>query len=141
SQISVITEYGSYFIAAAALITAIIIFLLVGVKSMQTARVLIILSSLVLAPTFPTTVGVTFAKFNPSVYGSIFGIIFAVGLAGAVVIPKAIGNMAKGSSVQKSMKLLIPACFILIILSLVMSKAKGPADRIVDKEATINTVQ
>lgn len=139
SQISAITEYGSYFIAAAALITAIIIFLLVGIKSMRTARVFIILLSLALAPTFPTTVGVTFAKFNPSVYGSIFGIIFAVGLAGAVIVPKAIGNMAKGASVQKSMKLLIPACVILIVLSLVMSKVKGPADRVVDKEVTITT--
>ncbi len=126
SQISVITEYGSYFIAGAALISAVIIFLLVGIKSIRTARVLIVLSSLALAPCFPTTVGVTFAKFDPSVYGSVFGIIFAVGLAGAVIIPKVIGNMAKGSSVQKSMKLLVPACVLLIALALIMSIVKGP---------------
>jgi fucose permease len=138
SQISAITVHGSYFIAGGALITAVIIYLLVGIKTMKTARILIILSSLVLAPTFPTTVGVTFAKFDPSVYGSVFGIIFAVGLAGAVIIPKAIGNMAKGSSVQKSLKLLIPACVILIVLSLAMSKAKGPAGRTVVEETTIS---
>ena len=137
SQISAITVYGSYFIAGGALISAVIIFLLVGIKTMKTARILIILSSLVLAPTFPTTIGVTFAKFDSS-YGSIFGIIFAVGLAGAVIIPKAIGNMAKGSSVQKSMKLLIPACAILIVLSLAMSKVKGPVNRTVVEETTVS---
>jgi len=83
---------------------------------------LAILAGLFFAPCFPTTVGVTFAKFEPAVYGSVFGIIFAVGLLGAVIMPKAIGNLAKGSSVQKSLKLLVPACILLIILALVLGR-------------------
>ncbi len=82
-------------------------------------------AGLAFAPCFPTTVGVTFAKFSPEVYGSIFGIIFAVGLLGAVIIPKAIGNMASGSSVQKSLKLLLPACVLLVALAIVLGMLKG----------------
>ena len=126
SQISVITQYGSYFIAGAALVTAVVISMMVTTKSAQSAKVFAVLAGLAFAPCFPTTVGVTFAKFDPSIYGSVFGIIFAVGLAGAVIIPKAIGNMAKGSTVQKSMKLLVPASVLLAIMALIMSIVKGP---------------
>ena len=122
SQIPAITEYGSWFIASAALFAALIILAMTVSKSVMQAQVLAILAGLFFAPCFPTTVGVTFAKFEPAVYGSVFGIIFAVGLLGAVIIPKAIGNLAKGSSVQKSLKLLVPACILLIILALVLGR-------------------
>jgi nitrate/nitrite transporter NarK len=66
-------------------------------------------------------VGVTYSK-HPENFGSVFGIIFAVGLLGAVIIPKAIGNLAKGSSVQRSLKLLLPAGIALIILAIILGK-------------------
>jgi len=122
SQIPAITEYGSWFIAGAALISALIILTMTVTKSVKQTQVLAILAGLAFAPCFPTTVGVTFAKFEPAVYGSVFGIIFAVGLLGAVIVPKAIGNLAKGSSVQKSLKLLIPACVALVILALILGR-------------------
>jgi hypothetical protein len=58
------------------------------------------------------------------VYGSVFGIIFASALLGGATIPKAIGNLAKGkgSTVQKSLRLLIPACVILIVLAVVLGE-------------------
>lgn len=122
SQVPAITEYGSWFIAGAALVAALIILAMTVSKSVMQAQILAILAGLFFAPCFPTTVGVTFAKFEPAVYGSVFGIIFAVGLAGAVIVPKAIGNLAKGSSVQKSLKLLVPACMLLVILALVLDR-------------------
>jgi fucose permease len=122
SQIPVITDYGSWFIAGAALIAAVVILVMTTTKSVAQTKVLVVLVGLAFAPCFPTTVGVTFAKFSPEIYGSIFGIIFAVGLAGAVIVPKAIGNLAKGSSVQKSLRLLLPACVVLIILALILGR-------------------
>jgi fucose permease len=121
SQIAVITQYGSWFVAGAALIAALVILAMAKSGAIWTSA-LAVCAGLAFAPCFPTIVGVTFAKFSPEVYGSIFGIIFAVGLAGAVIVPKAIGNLAKGSSVQKSLKLLVPACVILIVLALVLGK-------------------
>ncbi len=122
SQIPAITESGSWFIAGAAAISAVIILAMTVCKSVSSAWILAALAGFAFAPCFPTTVGITFAKFEPAVYGSVFGIIFAVGLLGAVIIPKAIGNMAKGSSVQKSFKLLVPACIVLMILALILGK-------------------
>lgn len=122
SQISTITAYGSWFIAGASLAAVLIILAMTVSKSAIQAQVLAILAGLFFAPCFPTTVGVTFSKFSPEIRGSVFGIIFAIGLLGAVIVPKAIGNMAKGSSVQKSLRLLVPACVLLIILALVLGK-------------------
>lgn len=122
SQIPTITAYGSWFIAGAALAAVLIILAMTVSKSAIQAQVLAILAGLFFAPCFPTTVGVTFSKFSPEIRGSVFGIIFAIGLLGAVIVPKAIGNMAKGSSVQKSLRLLVPACVLLIILALVLGK-------------------
>jgi len=120
SQIPTITEYGGWYIAGAALIAGLIILGMTRAKSGMRARLLAFVAGLAFGPVFPTTVGVTFAKFSPEIYGSVFGIIFAVGLLGAVLIPKAIGNMAKGSTIQKSLKLLVPLCGILIVMAIVM---------------------
>lgn len=120
SQIPGLTEIGDWFIAGAAAISLLIIIGMIATKSLTMSRVFAALGGLFFAPIFPTTVGVTFSKFTPEIYGSVFGIIFAVGLFGAVIIPKAIGNMARGSSVQKSLRLLIPMAAILIILAILL---------------------
>jgi fucose permease len=118
SQISEITDYGSWFISGAALIAGLVILAMVKSKAVWTSG-LAICAGLALAPCFPTIVGVTYSK-HPENFGSVFGIIFSVGLAGAVVIPKAIGNLSKGSSIQKSLMLLVPMCLILIVLALIL---------------------
>lgn len=123
SQIGSITEYGSWFIAAAALAACLIILAMSRSGAVWTSA-LALCAGLAFAPCFPTIVGVTYSK-HPENFGSVFGIIFAVGLLGAVIIPKAIGNLAKGSSIQKSLKLLIPACIALIILAIVLGRVRG----------------
>jgi len=122
SQIPTITAYGSYFVAAASLGTALIILVMTVTRSVKMAWLLVFVAGLASAPFFPTIVGITFAKFSPEVYGSVFGIIFAGALLGGATIPKAIGNLAKGSTVQKGLKLLIPACVVLVVLALVLGE-------------------
>ncbi|MCK5565673.1 MAG: MFS transporter [Planctomycetes bacterium] len=124
SQMATITTHGHWYIAGAALICGLVILAMTKTGAMWTSA-LAACAGFAFAPCFPTTVGVTFSKFSPEIYGSIFGIIFAVGLAGAVFVPKAIGNFAKGSTIQKSIKLLIPICVILIVLAIMMGKVKG----------------
>ena len=118
SQIEMITVYGSWFIAGAALIIALIILAMTRSGAIWTSA-LAVCAGLAFATGFPTIVGVTYSK-HPDNFGSVFGIIFAIGLFGAVIVPKAIGNLAKGSSVQKSLKLLVPACVLLIVFALVL---------------------
>lgn len=123
SQIGNITTYGGWYVGGAALIAGLII-LAMGKSGAIWTSALAACAGFFFAPCFPTIVGVTFAKFSPEIYGSVFGIIFAVGLLGAVIIPKAIGNLAKGSSIQKSLKLLIPICAALIVLALILGRLK-----------------
>jgi len=120
SFIPAITANGDWALAIAALISGFIILGMTLTKSVSQSRVLASLAGLFFGPIFPTTVGVTFAKFSPEIYGSIFGIIFAVGLLGAVVLPKAVGNIAAGSSIQKSLRLLLPVCALLIIFAILL---------------------
>ncbi len=120
SQIPVITEYGSWFIAGTALVAGLTILGMTRARSALQAQVLAVLGGLALAPIFPTMAGVTFSKFPPEVYGSIIGIMFTLGFLGASIAPRLIGNLAKGSSVQKSLKLLVPLCVLLIILAFVL---------------------
>ncbi len=128
TSLSGVTAMGGYLIALAAVVAAILIVAMMVTKSSGIAYVLAALSGLAFAPAFPTTVGVTFGKFGGG-SGSLFGIIFAIGLLGAVIVPKAIGNMAKGSSVQKSLRLLLPACVLLVALALGLHYVKGPASK------------
>lgn len=120
SQISSITEYGTWFVAGAALI-AVLLIMAMGKSGAIWTSALAVCAGLAFAPCFPTIVGVTYSK-HPDNFGSVFGIIFAVGLLGAVIIPKAIGNLAKGSSIQKSIRLLVPACLALILLALILGR-------------------
>ena len=86
------------------------------------AWLLVFAAGLASAPFFPTIVGITFAKYSPEIYGSVLGIIFAGALLGGATVPKAIGNLAKGSSVQKSMRLLAPLCLLLAVLALILGR-------------------
>ena len=125
SQIRFLTERGHYIIAAMALVAALIILAMTRGGAIWTSA-LVVCAGLAFAPCFPTIVGVTFAKFAGEVHGTVFGIIFAVALLGGVIVPKAIGNLAKGSTVQKSLRLLIPLCAALIVLALVLGNVAGP---------------
>jgi fucose permease len=120
SQVPALTEYGSWFVAAASLAAALLIVGMTVTRNAWRAWLLVFVVGLASAPFFPTIVGITFAKYTPEVYGSVFGIIFAWALLGGATVPKAIGNLAKGSSVQKSMRLLVPLCLLLVILALIL---------------------
>jgi fucose permease len=123
STVKNLTAMGARVITAMAFLSIVAIVLMIVTKSPGLAIAAIILTGLAFAPIFPTIVGVTFAKFEPRLYGSIFGIIFAIGLLGGTFVPKWIGNLSVGSTVQQS--LIIPAVMaaILFLLSLVIGKA------------------
>jgi fucose permease len=84
--------------------------------------VAILLAGLAFAPIFPTIVGVTFAKFDASLYGSIYGIISAVGFLGGTFVPKFIGNLSVGSTVQQSLPIAAIMAAILFAISLFIGR-------------------
>ncbi len=120
SNVPFITEYGAWFVSAAGVASGIVILAMIRTASPIHVIGLSAMAGFIFGLSFPTTLGVTFAKFPEEVRGTVFGTIFAVGLLGSVIMPKAIGNLAKGSSVQKSLRLLLPLCVFQVVLAIVL---------------------
>ena len=126
STVKNLTAIGVKVITAMAFLSLVAIVLMMVTKTPALAIVAVILAGLAFAPIFPTIVGVTFAKFEPSLYGSIFGIIFAVGLLGGTFVPKYIGDMSVNKTVQQSLGIAALMAAILIVFAVLMGlKAKA----------------
>lgn len=126
STIKNLTAIGPKVIFAMSLLSVLAISLMMFAKSPGMGIVAVILVGLAFAPIFPTIIGVTFAKFDPSLYGSIFGIIFSIGLLGGTFIPKYIGNLSVGSSVQHSLSIALVMALILLVISLIIGRVGKP---------------
>ncbi len=127
STIKNLTAIGVRLIATASLVSILAILLMIFTHSSALATIAVILTGLVFAPIFPTIVGITFAKFEPSLYGSIFGIIFAIGLLGGTFVPQIIGNLSVGATVQQSLVIVAVMAGILFLISLVIGRVGRPA--------------
>jgi len=118
STIKNLTTIGVKLVAGMSLVAMAAILVMVLTQSSGLAIVAVVLSGLVFAPIFPTIVGVTFAKFEPRLYGSIFGIIFAVGLLGATIVPQIIGSLSVGATIQQSLLIVFAMAALLFVISL-----------------------
>ena len=127
SSIKNLSALGTGLIAGCAIVAMAGIGLLATTSSSTTAILAVALIGLVFAPVFPTIVGVTFSKYEPKLYGSIFGIIFSIGLLGSMLVPKAIGmiSVGVGSSLQQGLWIPAGMAGVLFVISLLMRKAKG----------------
>jgi len=126
SAVKNLTAMGAKVITWMSLVSLLAIIVMIVAKSPVLGIVAVLLVGLAFAPIFPTIVGVTFAKFDPSLYGSIFGIIFAVGLLGGTFVPKFIGNLSVGSTVQQSLPIAAVMAGILFIISLFIGRVGKP---------------
>ncbi|RPJ80250.1 MAG: MFS transporter [Acidobacteria bacterium] len=120
SAIKNLTAIGIRVIAGAALVSLGAIVLLMMTGSSNVAILAVFLVGLAFAPIFPTIVGVTFSSFDSSLYGSIFGIIFAFGLLGGTFVPKYIGNLSAAGTVQGSLTIAAVMAGLLFVISLIM---------------------
>jgi fucose permease len=129
SAVKNLTAIGVRVIVGAAVVSLVSILIMVWTESAALAILAIVLTGLAFAPIFPTVVGVTFAKFDSSQYGSIFGIIFAVGLLGGTFVPKWIGNLSATGTVQGSLKVaaLMAGLLILVAPALGAGRKKASA--------------
>jgi fucose permease len=118
STVKNLTKIGVRLIAVAALVSVAAILTMILTSSPAVAIAAVVLAGLVFAPIFPTIIGVTFAKFDPSLYGSIFGIMFSVGLLGATFVPKIVGNLSAGATIQQSLMIVFAMAVLLFVISL-----------------------
>jgi MFS transporter, FHS family, glucose/mannose:H+ symporter len=124
SQVPNVTRYGSWIVAGVMLVAAVVIVGMAAAKKASRLPLLSAAAGLMLAPCFPTTVGLVYAR-HPANFGSVFGVIFAGAMLGGVLVPKAIGNLARGATVQKSLRLLVPICLLVALCVLVLGTLAG----------------
>jgi fucose permease len=74
----------------------------------------IVVCGLSYAPIFPTTAG-TASTYFPKHFGTVFGIMMSTGLIGGLLVPAAIGYVAKGSTVRPGIWLLVGSAVLLLI--------------------------
>ena len=129
SAVKNLTAIGVRVITGAAVVSLVSIVLMIWTQSTALAIVAIVLMGLAFAPIFPTVVGVTFAKFDSSQYGSIFGIIFAVGLLGATFVPKWIGNLSAGGTVQGGLKVAAAMALLLVLVAPILGAVGKKSSR------------
>ena len=122
SMIKNLTAICSRVIFLTSLASLVAISLMIYAKSPVFGIIAVVLAGLAFGPIFPTIVGITFSKFDPSLYGSIFGIIFSIGLLGGTFVPKYIGNLSTGSTVQQSLIIAGIIAAILLVISLFIER-------------------
>ena len=82
-----------------------------------------------LCPHFPTTAGITSSLF-PEIFGTIFGLLMAAGFTGSMILPAAIGYVAKASTVRAGIWLLPISAFLLFVVQSIFvrrEKSQAPA--------------
>jgi fucose permease len=132
SAIKNLTAIGPKVIIAMAILSILAISLMIIAKSPALGIVAVLLAGFAFAPIFPTIVGVTFGKFDPSMYGSIFGIIFSFGLLGGTFVPKIVGDMSVGSTVQHSLLIPLIMAVLLFIIALFIGRVGNPKKESID---------
>jgi fucose permease len=122
STIKNLTQMGERLITMMTIVAINAVILLIITGNPLFAIIEVFLVGLAFAPIFPTIVGVTFSKFEPRLYGSIFGIIFAIGLLGGTFVPKLIGNLSKKLTIQGSMPVAVIMALILLMVSMFLGR-------------------
>ncbi len=108
-----------YVVPVLAVVAVITIALMVAAKSASVGVGATVLTGFILGPIFPTLVGVTFNKTEAS--GSVFGLIFGIGLLGATLMPSLIGKYAAELDIRRSLRILVGVAVALIVLSAFLS--------------------
>jgi fucose permease len=122
SAVKNLTKIGTNVIAAASLVSMLAIIRMIVTKSYVLAIMAVIIIGFSFAPIFPVIIGVTFARFEASLYGSIFGIIFSIGLLGGTFVPQYVGYLAKEKTIQQSLWIAVIMAGLLFIVALIMDR-------------------
>ena len=124
-----LTAVGVKLVAGAAVVSLVAILAMVWTQSAALAILAVVVVGLAFAPIFPTIVGVTFSKFDASQYGSIFGIVFSIGLLGGTFVPAWIGNLSATGTVQGGLKVAAAMAALLILVTPLLGMTGGKSSK------------
>jgi fucose permease len=123
SMVKNLSQIGTFVVAGGALVVVGSVMLMVCTANPRLVTLAVLVTGLAFAPMFPTIVGVTFSKYDAGLYGSIFGIIFSIGLLGSMILPKLIGSLSVNKTVQQSLPITGIMAGVLLIIALLMGRA------------------
>jgi FHS family glucose/mannose:H+ symporter-like MFS transporter len=123
SMVKNLSQIGTFIVAGGALVVVGSVMIMVCTANPRLAALAVLVTGLAFAPMFPTIVGVTFSKYDAGMYGSIFGIIFSIGLLGSMILPKVIGSLSVNKTVQQSLPITAIMAGVLLIIALLMGRA------------------
>lgn len=123
SMVKNLSQIGTFVVAGGALVVVGSVMVMVCTANPKLATLAVLVTGLAFAPMFPTIVGVTFSKYDAGLYGSIFGIIFSIGLLGSMILPKLIGSFSVNKTVQQSLPITGIMAGVLLIIALLMGRA------------------
>jgi fucose permease len=123
SMVKNLSQIGTFVVAGGALVVVGSVMIMVYTANPKMATLAVLVTGLAFAPMFPTIVGVTFSKYDAGLYGSIFGIIFSIGLLGSMILPKLIGSLSVNKTVQQSLPITGIMAGVLLIIVLLMGRA------------------
>ena len=109
-----------------AVLTIVAIAIMIMTESKALGCIGAILVGLAFGPIFPTLVGVAFTKTAASardIGGSVYGLIFALGMLGSTIIPLVVGRYSAKVSIRKSLKITLVVAAALTLFSLVLWQA------------------
>ena len=123
STVKNLSQIGTFVVAGGALVVVGSVIIMVCTANPRLATLAVLVTGLAFAPMFPTIVGVTFSKYDAGLYGSIFGIIFSIGLLGSMILPKLIGSLSVDKTIQQSLPITAIMAGVLLIIALLMGRA------------------
>ena len=102
------------------LLMAITIGIMIIVHSPFAAAICALLSGFFLGPVFPTLVGESLSKTDAiaaGTAGSVFGLIFAAGLCGGIIVPTLTGKYAVKQGIRRSFRICLFVAIALTVIS------------------------
>lgn len=120
--------WDPWLIVLPALLAAVILGNLAGTGGKNQARNGLILLGFVLGPIFPTLVGVLFRVFEHD-RGTVYGVMFAVGSLGSLLVSPLIGVRVRNTSAQRALRIsMLLALFLAgtaMVFGLVVGSGRG----------------
>jgi fucose permease len=113
-------EWALIIVVILAVVATVSIFVMTITKSLEVGIASVIITGLAFGPTFPNIIGTTLSWVKPSLQGSTYGLIFAMGLLGASIIPAMVGIYSKNRTIQKSLRLAVVGGVALIVIAIIL---------------------
>ncbi len=103
------------------LLAAVVLANLAGTRQRGAGAAGILATGAVLGPIFPTLVGLLFAHTDPAARGTAYGLMYAAGAAGGLLLPPLIGVYARRTSVRAALRITVGVALLLTAAAVVLA--------------------